>query len=113
MEWAEEALMRLLLRLVGYGLVGIAFVTGVLDAARSLADGAFVMTPLTQSLYQLLSDRYLLLQPAIEQHVSAVLWSRVVLPLTLWPTALAALTFGIVLVLLGSWRRKSDTPATI
>jgi hypothetical protein len=100
--------MRFILRLVGYALVVVAFVTGLFDATRSLANGALSLKPLGQSLYELLAERYLLLQPAIERHVSKALWDYVVLPLTLWPTTLVALGFGIALVLLGHWRRKAD-----
>jgi hypothetical protein len=100
--------MRLLLRLIGYALVALALVIGVFDAARSLANGALSLKPLGQSLYELLAERYLLLQPAIERHVSVSLWENVVLPLTLWPTVFVALGLGILFVLLGSWRRRAD-----
>ncbi len=103
--------MRFLLRLAGFLLVGIAFVTGVLDGARSLANGVFSMTPLGKSLFDLLAERYLLVQPAIERHVSVGVWQFVALPLTLLPTALVALVLGILLYALGSWRRRADREA--
>jgi hypothetical protein len=101
--------MRLFLRLMGYGLIALAFVTGIVDATRSLANGAFKLKPLGQNLYELLQERYLLLQPAIERHVSQVLWDYIVFPVTLWPTAFVALGLGIFFVLLGNWRRKADS----
>jgi hypothetical protein len=104
----KEICMRFILRLIGYALVVVAFVTGMLDATRSLANGALSMKPLGQSLFELLAERYLLLQPAIERHVSKGLWDYVILPLTLWPTSLVALGAGIALVLIGHWRRKAD-----
>ncbi len=98
--------MLLLLRLSGYLLVAIAFVVGLMDATRAVANGGWSFTPLGQSLFQLLSERYLLLQPAIERHVSVALWENVVLPVTLWPTALVALGLGVALVALGSIGRR-------
>jgi hypothetical protein len=103
--------VRLLLRLLGYALVAIAFVVGALDAARSLANGALSLKPLGQSLFELFAERYLLLQPAIERHVSVALWENIVLPVTLWPTTFVALGLGVLFVLLGSWRRRSDDEA--
>jgi hypothetical protein len=101
--------MRLMLRLAGYALIAIAFVVALIDAARSLADGALKLTPLGESLYRLLAERYLLIQPAIERHVSVALWEWIVLPLTLQPTAIVALVLGFIFAFLG--RRKTALPA--
>jgi hypothetical protein len=98
--------MRFLLRLLGYALLLAAFAVGVMDAARSQANGALSLKPLGQSLYEVLAERYLLLQPAIERHVSQGLWEHVVLPVTLWPTALVALGLGVILLLLGNIPRR-------
>jgi hypothetical protein len=102
--------MRFVIRMLGYALIALAIVVGVLDGARSLANGAFSLRPLGESLYGLLAERYLLIQPAIERHVSEGLWNNVVLPLTLQPTAIVCLILGVVLAFLA---RKKSAPVNV
>jgi hypothetical protein len=100
--------LRFLLRLIGYALVGIAFVTGVLDGARSLANSDLGFTPLDRSLAELLGERYIALQTAISRDLSPGLWDYVLAPTVQLPTAVVSLILGVLVVLIGSWRRRTD-----
>jgi hypothetical protein len=61
-------------------------------------------------LFAALGETFLLIQPAIERHLSPVLWERVVLPLTLMPTAAVALVLGGIVLALSRPRRRRDDP---
>ena len=47
-----------------------------------------------------------LLQPAIERHVSPVLWDPFVLALLTWPASVEAIVLGALLLLVGRRRRR-------
>jgi hypothetical protein len=97
-------MFRFLFRLIGLALVATGFVQLVVDGARSIANSALMWTPLGESLFLLLRERYLLLQPAIERHIHPLLWDPVVLYATLAPTCLVAMGLGLGLIWLGRAR---------
>ena len=95
-------MVRFLLRVIGLILVAAGFVGLVIDGTRSIANGALMFTPLGEALHRVFGERYLLLQPAVERHLSQWLWESVVLPATtLVPASLFAFFLGIVLLWLG------------
>ena len=97
-------MFRFLFRLLGLALIAAGFVQLVVDGARSIANSALMWTPLGESLFMLLRERYLLLQPAIERHIHPLLWDPVVLYITLAPTCLIAIGLGLLLIRLGRSR---------
>ncbi len=94
-------MIRFLLRLLGYVVIGGGFVLLVLDGARSIANQSFLPMPFGELAYRALGEKYLLLQPAIERHVHPLLWDPVVLNLTLLPACAVALVIGFLLLALG------------
>jgi hypothetical protein len=88
--------------LLGYVCIAAGFVALIIDGARSIANSAIQATPLGETLFGLLGERYLLLQPTIERHIHPLLWDPVMLYLTLAPTALVALVLGFLLLWLGA-----------
>ncbi len=97
-------MFRFLFRLIGLALVAGGFVQLVVDGSRSIANSALTWTPLGESLFLLLRERYLLLQPAIERHIHPLVWDPVVLNLTLVPTCIVAILLGLLLIRLGRSR---------
>ncbi|MGL5361705.1 MAG: hypothetical protein ACRDBH_02410 [Bosea sp. (in: a-proteobacteria)] len=97
-------MFRFLFRLIGLALVAAGFVQLVVDGSRSIANSALTFTPLGESLFMLLRERYLLLQPAIERHIHPLLWDPVVLYATLAPTCIVAILLGLLLIRLGRSR---------
>jgi hypothetical protein len=94
-------MIRFVLRALGTVIAAGGFIAMVIDGVKTLANGVLVMTPLGQYLYQLLAERYLLLQPGIERHIHPLLWDPVVLNLTLLPASVVGLVLGAFLVWLG------------
>jgi hypothetical protein len=99
-----------LIRCAGYLALIAGLVVGTLDVARSVSAGAFKMQVLGEMLFNLLGERYLLLQPAVERHVSETVWNWLVLPLTLQPALVVLFVLGLLLVALG-WRRRQPLAA--
>jgi hypothetical protein len=93
--------IRFLFRLLGYVVIGGGFVLLVLDGARSIANQTLSLTPFGELAYRVFSERYLLLQPAIERHIHPLLWDPVVLNFTLLPACFVTLAFGFLLLLIG------------
>jgi hypothetical protein len=100
-----------LIRLAGYLSLVAGLGVAVFDIARSVSGGRIDMAPLGKVLFDLFGERYLLLQPAIERHVSEFAWNSLVLPLTLQPALILFFILGLLLVGIG-WRRRPDPAAT-
>src|ERR687886_2715763 len=97
-------MLRFLARALGLVLVAAGFVGLVIDGTRSIANGSLMFTPFGEVAYRVLGERYLLLQPAIERHVSPWLWENVILSLTLLPASVIAFVLGVILLWLGQKR---------
>ena len=97
-------MFRFLARVVGLVLVAAGFVGIVIDGTRSIANGTVMFTPLGEAAFRVLGERYLLLQPAIERHVSQWLWDAVVLKFTLLPASVVGFVLGVILLWLGQKR---------
>ena len=101
-------MFRFLARALGLILIAAGFVGLVIDGTRSIANGALMFTPLGEALHRVFGERYLLLQPAVERHLSQWLWESVVLPTTtLLPASLFAFFLGVLLLWLGQKRPES------
>jgi hypothetical protein len=94
-------MLRFLVRALGVLLIAAGFVGFVVDATRSIANGAVAFTPFGEIAYGLFRDRYLLLQPGIERNLHPSVWQYVVLPVTLAPAGLVAFLVGLLLLWLG------------
>lgn len=87
---------------------GIAILFLVLDALGYSASGEWKTAPLGQRWFELHKDSLLLIQPAIERHISPSLWPPVQWTLTkpAWLVALAPAVFFWLLDQLWLKRRK-------
>ncbi len=97
-------MLRFLVRAFGLIVTAAGFVGLVIDGTRSIANGSLMFTPFGEVAFRILGERYLLLQPAIERHVSQWLWDAVVLKLTLLPASVVAFILGVILLWLGQKR---------
>jgi hypothetical protein len=97
-------MIRRFVRSLGFLLVAIGFVAFVIDGARFLADGVFPATKLGQIAFEVLRERFLLLQPAVERHVHPALWQFGLQPLLETPAFIVLIVFGFALLWLA--RRK-------
>jgi hypothetical protein len=86
---------------------GIAILFLVLDALGYSASGAWKTAPLGQRWFEVHKDSLLLIQPAIERHISPSLWPPVQWTLTkpAWLVALAPAIFFWLLDQL--WLKRS------
>ncbi len=88
-----------------FGLIGLAVL--VVDLAGSLsAQGTPALEPLGAWWAWLHRDSLLLLQPAIERHLTPALWDPGVQTLLEWPAAPQFLGLAAAFGLLALWRRR-------
>lgn len=99
--------MRTLFRFVGFWLLAAAFIALVLDGTRSIADAHLVLTPLGESWHALHSNSLQLLQPAIERHITPLLWDPVMLAILNTPTWVVLGLIGVAFTLIGHGGRKN------
>ena len=93
------------------GAVLLAGAIGVLisDALGSGDEGGFVLSSLGEWWFWAHKDSLLLLQPAIERHVSQHLFDPYILTLLEWSLAAQLAVLGLVLMGLGRiFRRRRD-----
>ena len=92
----------------------LAFIVAAMALAAEctgfVSSGELFAKPLGQLWRELDKDSLLLLQPAVERHLSPWLWQRILFPLLLQPPiaaagAFAALAF-LLLVVAGLFRRR-------
>jgi len=89
------------LTILGIVLLGIDLMPAVLSGQE------FHATALGEWWAWVHRDSLLLLQPAIERHISPVLWDPGIQTLLEWPAFAEALALGLLLMLLGwFWRRR-------
>lgn len=96
-------MLKRFVRLVGFLLVAAALVTFVIDGARFVANGTFTATPLGKIAFDLLREKFLLVQPSIERHLSlggvplgVWLWQFLLQPLFQAPAFTVLGTLGIL-----------------
>lgn len=94
-------------RALAFVFLAAALVALVVDVASSLAsEGAPRLAALGEWWAWIHRDSLLLLQPAIERHVSPALWDPGVQTLLEWPVAVELGVLGIVFWLIARWRRR-------
>ncbi len=96
-----------MLRLLALMFLILAVAVAVTDLAASLgADDAPRLAALGEWWAWLHRDSLLLLQPAVERHISPVLWDPGIQTVLEWPLALELAVLGGVFGLLALWRRR-------
>jgi hypothetical protein len=94
-------MIRFLLRFLGLWILAAAFVWLVIDGTKSIAGNAIFVTKLGKTWYEISPNSLLLLQPAVERHISEWLWNPVLQTVLEQPTWLVLGLVGSVLILLG------------
>ena len=97
-------MLRFLVRALGFLALAGAFVLGVEDGARSLANGEVSLQPLGASLARLAPQKFQQL-PALAAHIHPKLWDPVLIDVLWLPTSAALLILGALLAGLASPRR--------
>lgn len=101
--------LRWVSRAVGWLLILAALAAAVRDGFAWLDTGQWSSVPFGQVWFDLHKDSLLLLQPALERHVSPFLWDPVMTTILEAPAWVVFGLPGIVLLVLGSLRRRSRT----
>ena len=94
-------------RAVGWLLILAALAAVGRDFFAWLDTGTWASVPFGQVWFDLHKDSLLLLQPALERHVSPFLWDPVMTTILEAPAWAVFLVPGVILLLLGSLRRRS------
>jgi hypothetical protein len=100
--------MRFFLRMLGFLLVAGAFIFVVVDGTRYVGSSIYRPVKVGDVWVQVSRDSLLLLQPAIERHVSPFLWDPVMLSILTAPAFAVFGGLGLLLLLLGR-RREART----
>lgn len=98
-------MIRLLFRLLGILALAGAFVMAVIDGTSSIAAGEWVITGAKALLIRVLGDKFALIQPAIERHVTPLLWDPVLASLLALPAFSLLALLGALLILATAKRR--------
>lgn len=102
---ADPTMLRFLSRFLGFLCLAGGFVALVYDGARSIANNALRVTPLSDLIFTVFKEKAGALQSSV-QGLAPWLWDLLVLPLTLAPASLIGLGLGAVLVWLGQPGRE-------
>jgi hypothetical protein len=94
-------MIRFLLRTLGVLIAAGGFVALIIDGVKSLANSTPVLTPLGQTGFQLLGERYLQIQPALERNIHPMLWDPVLLNLMQLPASAIGFVIGFFLLWCG------------
>lgn len=103
-------MFRFLLRAVGLWIVAAGFVAAVIDGTRSVAASSLVLTPFGQTWYEFSPSTLNVAQAAIQRNVAPWLWDPVIQSALLAPTALVLIGLGVLVMLLGTKRRRAYEP---
>ena len=102
------ALLRLVLRLAGFFLLGVAVVAAEVDGSRSVAASGFSFTPLAEVWAEFSAESLALAGKAVVTHVGSWAWDWVidaVLSLPVWAVAMPA---AFLLLAAGSARTRRE-----
>lgn len=95
------------------GIICLLIAAAILisDGLSGVEEGSFRLTALGEWWFWLHSDSLQLLQPAIERHISPVLFDPYILTLLEWPAATQFLVLGGVFLLIGRspWQRLTKS----
>jgi len=98
----EVTMFRMLAML--FIVLGVSFLGWDLYDSLS-AEGMISLAALGERWAEIHRDSLLMLQPAIERHISPVLWDPGVQTLLEWPAAVEFAVLGAVFLLLYRWKR--------
>ena len=90
-------MLRLPIRALGVLLLAGAFAAAVVDAARSLADQQFTMTPTGLALATVFPTKFELWSAAMQMRLPHFLWDPIVLWILYAPTFLDLAVLGLAL----------------
>lgn len=94
-----------MLRIFSYVLLALAAGVLAVDVGSGLMAGDVRLAALGEWWAWIHRDSLLLLQPAVERHISPALWDPGIQTLLEWPAALEFAALGVVFWLLARWRR--------
>ena len=94
-------MIRFLLRFLGLWMLAAAFIFLVYDGAGWVANGVLNSMQVGTLWALIHQSSLLLLQPAVERHVSPWLWNPVIMTVLEQPVWLVFGIIGVVLILLG------------
>ena len=94
-------MIRFLLRFLGLWMLAAAFIFLVYDGAGWVANGVLSSMQVGTLWASIHQASLLLLQPAVERHVSPWLWNPVIMTVLEQPVWLVFGIIGVVLILLG------------
>jgi len=98
-------MIRFIFRFLGFLILAGGFIALIYDGTKSIAGKSFVFTPVGQIWNNVHANSLLLLQPALERHVSPFLWDPVMLTILTAPAWLVLGILGGILMLIGRKRR--------
>lgn len=94
------------MRWIGWGMLCVGLVVGLLDLIVFLQSGGPVFRSGGSWWFMLSPDTLLLAQPAIERHILPALWDPIILTVLEQPLALVLAAIGLVILLLARRRRR-------
>ena len=100
-------MIRFLLRFIGLWILAAGFVFLIYDGVKSIAASQLTWKPVGELWSDIHQNSLLLLQPAVERHVTVWLWDPVIFTVLQQPVWLVFGVLGAVLILLG---RKKKPP---
>lgn len=105
-------MFRFLLRALGYWSLALAVVLAVMDGAKSIASSAILFTPLGKTWFDLSPGTLNLSQAVVQRGVAPWLWDPVIQSILTLPTFAVLAALSLVLVRLGTRRRRAWEVAT-
>jgi hypothetical protein len=99
-------MIRFILRILGLVALAGGFVALIADGIRYIADGTLQLTPLGKIAFDILREKFLLLQPAVERHLHPFLWQYLLQPIFETPAFIVLILLSILLLWAGR-RRKA------
>lgn len=93
-----------MLRAIGYLFLAVAAVILATDVVTGTGSGELRLSALGAWWAWIDRDSLLLLQPAIERHISPALWDPGIQTLLEWPAGLEFAVLGVLCLLVRRWR---------
>ncbi|ASP35905.1 hypothetical protein CHH27_23845 [Labrenzia sp. VG12] len=100
------SVLKFLFRLLGYGLLAVAIIAGISDASSSIALSQFHLAPLGQVWFDVSPETLALAQETLRQYVDPALWTPELRTDLTWPVWAVFAPVGLVLLFVGSKRRR-------
>ena len=97
-----------MLRALAYLFLAVAAAIVATDLVSGVTTGEFRLTALGEWWVWIHRDSLLVLQPAIERHVSPALWDPGIQTLLEWPAALEFAVLGGLCWAVSYWRRAKS-----